>query len=96
LGSKRKYNGKRMLDIVQIHSIPQECHHTYKDGYLARKQTSNEAGIVERKTLQTAKYSHLEDTAFCMKIENSALKMRTRFNSSNGLPQRFKYRHDIV
>ena len=85
-----------MLHIVQIYSIPQECHHTYKDGYLTRKQTSEEAGIVKRKTLQTAKYSHLENTAFCMKTENIAIKMRTRFKSPNGLLQMFKYRHNIV
>ena len=85
-----------MLDIVQIYSIPQECPHTYKDGYLNRKQTSEEAGIVKRKTLQTAKYSHSEDTTFCTKTENIAPKMRARFKSSNGLLQMFKYRHNIV
>lgn len=31
-----------------------------------------------------------------MKTENIALKTRTRFKSSNGLPQKFKYRHNIV
>jgi len=80
-----------MLDNVQIYSVPQECNHTYKDGYLTRKQTSEAARIVKRKTLQTAKYSHLEDIAFCMKTENTALKMRTRFKSSNALLRRFKY-----
>jgi hypothetical protein len=85
-----------MLDIDQIYSIPQECHHTYKDGYLTRKQASEEAGIFKRKKLQTAKYSHLEDTAYCMKTENIALKMRTMFRSSNGFLQRFQYRHNIV
>jgi len=85
-----------MLDTVHKYSVPQECHRTYKDRYLTRKQASEEAGIVKRKTLQKAKYSHLEDTAFCIKTENTALKMRTRFKNSNGLLESFKYRHDIV
>jgi hypothetical protein len=85
-----------MLDIVQIYSIPQECHHAYNDRYLTRKQASEEAGIFKRKILQTPKYSHLEDTAYCMKTENIALKMRIMFKSSNGFLQRFQHRHNIV
>lgn len=81
-----------MFKYIQFNK---ECHHTYKDEYLTRKQVTD-AGIVKRKTIQTAKYSHLEDTAFCMKTENTALKMRTRFQSSNGFLQSFKYRNNIV
>lgn len=81
-----------MFKYIQFHK---ECHHTYKDEYLTRKQAT-EAGNVKRKRIQTAKYSHLEDTAFCMKTENTALKMRTRFQSSNGFLQSFKYRNNIV